>query len=111
MDMYTLLCLEWITNKDLLYCTLEFYKYYVTAWMGVEVWGECMQVYVWLNSFTVNLKLSQYCLLSDYTPIANRKLKKESQSLWLMEAMSDLPHSHQLLSKGLECSLHFTNTQ
>ena len=21
MDMYTLLCLEWITNKDLLYCT------------------------------------------------------------------------------------------
>ena len=82
MDMYTLLCLEWITNKDLLYCTRNSAKYYVTAWMGGKFGGECMQVYVWLNSFTVNLKLSQYCLLSDYTPIANRKLKKrKSKSL------------------------------
>ena len=36
MDMYTLLCLEWITNKDLLYCT----QCYVTAWMGGKFGGE-----------------------------------------------------------------------
>ena len=45
--------------------------------MGGKSGGEWIQVCVWLNSFAVNLKLSQYFLLSDYTPIANRKLKKE----------------------------------
>ena len=35
-----------------------------------------IHVYVWLNPFTVHLKLSQHCLLIGYTPIQNRKLQK-----------------------------------
>ena len=30
-DMYTLLYLKWITNKDLLYSTDNFAQYYVTT--------------------------------------------------------------------------------
>ena len=38
MDMYTLLYLKWITNKDLLYSTGNSAQCYVAAWMG-EVGG------------------------------------------------------------------------
>ena len=34
MDMYTLLYLKWITNKDLPYSTGNSVQYYVAAWMG-----------------------------------------------------------------------------
>ena len=34
MDLYTLLYLKWITNKDLLYSTGNFAQCYVAAWMG-----------------------------------------------------------------------------
>ena len=47
MDMYTLLCLEWITNKDLLYCT----QCYVTAWMGGKFGGEWIQVGICMAEF------------------------------------------------------------
>ena len=40
IDMYTLLCLKWITNKDLLYSTGNSAKCYVAAWMGGEFGGE-----------------------------------------------------------------------
>ena len=36
VDMYTLLCLKWIANKDLLYSTGNSAQCYVVAWMGVE---------------------------------------------------------------------------
>ena len=36
MDMYTLLYLKWITNKELLNSTGSSAQYYVTAWMGGE---------------------------------------------------------------------------
>ena len=36
MDMYTLLYLKWITNKDLLNSTGSSAQYYVAAWMGGE---------------------------------------------------------------------------
>ena len=36
IDMYTLLYLKWITNKDLLYSTGHPAKNYVTAYMGKE---------------------------------------------------------------------------
>ena len=39
MDMYTLLYLKWITNKDLLYCIGNSAQCYVAAWMG-RVLGE-----------------------------------------------------------------------
>ena len=46
MDMYTLLYLKWITNKDLLYSTGNSAQYYMAAWMGREFGGEWMHVYV-----------------------------------------------------------------
>ena len=36
-------------------------QYYVAAFMGGEFGGEWIRVYVWLNHFTVHLKLSQHC--------------------------------------------------
>ena len=38
MDMYTLLHLKWMTNKDLLFSTWNSAQCYVAAWMG-EVLG------------------------------------------------------------------------
>ena len=36
MDMYTLLYLKWITNKDLLYSTGNSTKYFITIYKGKE---------------------------------------------------------------------------
>ena len=46
MDMYTLLYLKQITNKDLLYSTGNSAQCYVAAWMGGELGGEWMHVFV-----------------------------------------------------------------
>ena len=46
MDMYTLLYLKWITNKDLLYSTGNPAQCYVAARMGGEIGGEGTCVYV-----------------------------------------------------------------
>ena len=54
-DMYTLLYLEWITNKDL-YRTGDSAQCYV----GGEFGGEWPHVYVCLSPFSVHLKLSQH---------------------------------------------------
>ena len=61
IDMYILLCLKWITTKDLLYSTGNSAQCYVAAWMGGEFGGEWIHVYVWLSPFAVHLKLSQHC--------------------------------------------------
>ena len=61
MDMYTVLCLKWITNKDLLDSIGNSAQCYAAAWMGGEFGGEWIHVYVRLSPFTVHLKLSQYC--------------------------------------------------
>ena len=45
----------------------------VAAWVGGEFWGEWIHVRVWLGPFTVHLKLSQHCLLTDCTPVQNKK--------------------------------------
>ena len=37
MDMYTLLYLKWLANKDLLYGTGHSAECYVVAWDGMEV--------------------------------------------------------------------------
>ena len=60
MDMYTLLYLKWITNKDLLCSTGNSAQCYVAAWMGGELGGEWIHVNVSLSSFPVHLKLSQH---------------------------------------------------
>ena len=61
MDMYTLLCLKCIVNKDLLYSTWNSAQCYVTAWMGGESGREWVHMYVWLTPFAVHLKLPQHC--------------------------------------------------
>ena len=61
INMYTLLYLKWITNKDLLYSTWNSAQCCVAAWMGEEVWGRWIHVYVLLSPFTVHLNLSQHC--------------------------------------------------
>ena len=40
MDMYTLLYLKWITNKDLLYSTRNSAQCYMAAWIGDGDLGE-----------------------------------------------------------------------
>ena len=46
MDMYTLIYLKWIVNKDLLYSTWNSAQCYVAAWMGGDFGGEWIHVYV-----------------------------------------------------------------
>ena len=55
LDMYTLLYLEWITNKDLLYSTWNSVQCYVAAWMGGVFGREWIHVYIWLNPFPANI--------------------------------------------------------
>ena len=76
MDMYTLLYLKWITNKVPLYSTWNSAQCYVAAGVGGEFEEKWIHVYVWLNPFTVHLKLSQHCLSVSYTPITNKKTKQ-----------------------------------
>ena len=61
MDMYTLLCLKWVTNKDLLYSTGKSAPCYVAVWVGREFGGEWTQALAWLSPSAVHLKLSQHC--------------------------------------------------
>jgi len=61
MDMYTLLYLKWITNKDLLHSTGNSAQCSVAAWMEGEFVGEWIHAYIWLSPFAVHLKLSQHC--------------------------------------------------
>ena len=57
-NIYTLLCLKGITNKDLLFSTWSSAQCCVVAWMEGEFGGEWIHVYKWLCPFTVHLKLS-----------------------------------------------------
>ena len=61
MGMYTLLHLQWITNKDLLHSPWNSVQCHVAAWVGGGVRGEWIHVSVWLSPFTLHLKLSQHC--------------------------------------------------
>jgi len=61
LSLYTLLFLQWITNKNLLYSTWNSAQCYVPAWMGGGFGGEWTHIHVWLSPFTVHLKLSQHC--------------------------------------------------
>ena len=73
MDIYIVLYLKWITNKDLLYSTGNSAQCYVAAWIGGEFAGESIHVYVWLT-----LRCSPEAittLLISYTPIQNKKFK------------------------------------
>ena len=45
MDVYTLMYLKWIGNKDLRYSTQNSAQCYGAAWMGGEFGGEWRHVY------------------------------------------------------------------
>ena len=61
MDVYTLLHLSNITNKDLLYNTGKSAQCYVAVSMKGQSKGEWIHVYVWLSPFTVHPTPSQHC--------------------------------------------------
>ena len=61
LDMYTLLYLKWVTNKDLLYSMWNYAQCYVAAWMGGQFREEWIHVYVLLGPFAVHLTLPQHC--------------------------------------------------
>ena len=44
MDMYTLLYLKWITNKDLLYSSRNSAQFHMAAWIRGEFEGEWKRV-------------------------------------------------------------------
>ena len=44
MDMYSLLYLKWITDKDIQYSTWNSVQCYVAAWIGGDLRGECTRV-------------------------------------------------------------------
>ena len=46
IEMYTLLYIKWITNKDLSYSTENSAQCDVAAWMGGGFEGEWMHVYI-----------------------------------------------------------------
>ena len=74
MDMYTLLCLKWIINKDLLNSTGNCAECYVTAkWEGsLGNTCICMAESLWCSPETITT-----FLLIGSTPIQNKKLKKK----------------------------------
>ena len=69
MDMYALLYLKWITNKDLLYSTGDSAQCYVAAWMGGESGGERIRVNAWLSPLTDSSPETVTTLLISYTPM------------------------------------------
>ena len=69
MDMYTLLQLKWIINKDLLYSTWKFAQCYVATWLKAEFEGEWIHVYVWLSPFVDSFPETITTLLIGYTSV------------------------------------------
>ena len=57
IDMYTLLYLKWVTNKDLLCSTGSSIHCHVPDWMGAKFGGEWTHVYAWVGDFAVHRKL------------------------------------------------------
>ena len=78
MDMYTLLYLKWITNKDRgLYSTGNSAQCDVTAWMGEEFGGEWIHIYIQLTPFPVHLKPSLIGYTSTQNALGVKQKKKK----------------------------------
>jgi len=74
---YTLLYLKWITSKDLLHSSWNSIQCYVAAWMGGKFGGEWIHVHVWLT-YTLHCSPETITtLLTGYTPVQNKMLKKQ----------------------------------
>ena len=81
MDMYTLLSLKWITNKDLLCSTWNSAQCYVAAWMGGELRGEWIHVYCMAESLCCP-PVTITTLLISCIPIQNKKFKKKKNKTY-----------------------------
>ena len=68
MDMYTLLYLKRVINKDLLYSTKNSAQCYVVAWMGGE-FGKKMDTCICMAEFLCCPLETVTTLLISYTPI------------------------------------------
>ena len=78
MDMYTLLLLRWVRNKEAIDSTENSARGYTAAWMGVELEREWIYVCIWLSSFTIYLKLSQHYFIPIQKSSDSQKFKKIS---------------------------------
>ena len=56
IEIYTLLYLKWITNKDLLSSAWNSAQCYVAAWVEGEFGRKWIHVCIWLSPFAVHLK-------------------------------------------------------
>ena len=73
MDMYKLLYLKWITNKDLLYSTGNSAQSYVAAWMaGGGGWGR-RDICICMAESLGCLPATIITLLIGYIPMQNKK--------------------------------------
>ena len=79
MDMYTLLYLKWRANKDRLYSTGNSAQGYVSAWMGGDFRGEQIRVCV-VEPLHCSPETAT-TLLTGYTPIQNKKIKKRKKEM------------------------------
>ena len=60
---------------------------------GRVLGGEWIHVYVWLNPFSIYLKLSQHCLFISYIPVQNKKpkCKKKKKKSYEVHIISPSP--------------------
>ena len=77
IHVYTLLCLKRITNKDLLYSTLNFAQCCVAIWMGEGIWGR-MDIGICMAESLCSSPETVRTLLMGYTPIENKKFKRKN---------------------------------
>ena len=75
MDMYTLLYLKWITNKDLLYSSGNSAQCYVAAWMGRGLW-ERMDLRIMAESLCCPPETITTLLISLHSNIKLKVLKR-----------------------------------
>ena len=66
MDMYTLLCLKWVSKKGPVYSTWNSAQCYMAAWMEGEFGGKWIHIYVGLSPFAVHLNSIVNCYTLTY---------------------------------------------
>ena len=71
MDIYTLLCLKWITNKH-----VELFSMLCGSLNGKGVWGRMDTCICMAETLHCSPETATILFVSLQTPIENRKLKK-----------------------------------
>ena len=76
-NMYTLLYLEWITNKALLYSTWNCVQCFAAAWMGGEFGGEWIYMAESLHHLPETISTLLFCSTPRQNKISHFKYKLE----------------------------------